>query len=99
MEKIAMYVANTGFNLYNYRISGMKLLAKEGWNVIAAANDEADFSDKFRQEGIRFIDFPFDDKGKNPLADLRFAAKLHSLYKKERPTLIHHFSSKPVISR
>lgn len=96
MKKKAIFIANTGFNLHNYRLSGMKFLSSKGWSVIGVANDEANFSDKFAGEGIKFINMRFDDKGKNPIADILFLNKLIRLYRKESPHLVHHFSSKPV---
>jgi glycosyltransferase involved in cell wall biosynthesis len=96
MQK-AIYSANTGFNLFNYRISGMQLLASKGWSVVAIANDEADFKEKFKRRGFRYIPIQIDDKGQNPLKDMLYFSKLLSIYRKERPALVHHFSSKPVI--
>lgn len=97
MKKKAIFVANTGFNLFNFRLSGMKLLVRHGWSVIAISNDEADFEVRFARENIKFIRIDFDDKGTNPLADLHFFRKLIKVYKEESPDMVHHFSVKPVI--
>ncbi|MCF6158848.1 MAG: glycosyltransferase family 1 protein [wastewater metagenome] len=97
MKKKALFVANTGFALFNFRIPLMKSLSEKGWSVIAVANDESDFTDKFSEEGIKFINISIDHKGKNPLADMALIWRLKALYNQESPTLVHHFTIKPVI--
>ncbi|TLD42964.1 MAG: Lipid carrier : UDP-N-acetylgalactosaminyltransferase [Candidatus Jettenia ecosi] len=97
MEKKALFIANTGFALFNYRLQLMKFLSNQGWSVIAIANDEADYVNKFSNIGIRFININIDHKGKNPIADVALIWRLKSLYDQESPSLVHHFTIKPVI--
>lgn len=97
MEKKALFVANTGFALFNYRFQLMKFLSNQGWSVVAIANDEADYVNKFSEVGIRFINIHIDHKGKNPIADIALIWRLKSLYDQESPALVHHFTIKPVI--
>lgn len=75
----------------------MKFLSDKGWSVVAVANDEADFAKRFAKEGIKFINMLIDHKGTNPIADMGLIRRLNALYKKEAPTLVHHFTIKPVI--
>ncbi|UJS16853.1 MAG: glycosyltransferase family 4 protein [Candidatus Jettenia sp.] len=97
MEKKALFIANTGFALFNYRLQLMKFLSNQGWSVVAIANDEADYVNKFSNIGIRFININIDHKGKNPIADVALIWRLKSLYDQESPSLVHHFTIKPVI--
>lgn len=92
-----MFIANTGFALFNYRLQLMKFLSNQGWSVVAIANDEADYVNKFSNIGIRFININIDHKGKNPIADVALIWRLKSLYDQESPSLVHHFTIKPVI--
>jgi glycosyltransferase involved in cell wall biosynthesis len=96
MKKI-LIVANTGFAIYGFRLNLMKSLVSQGWEVVALANDEADFGDKVGKHGIRFINLPIDHKGMNPFRDLRFLMNLRKIYSREKPTLVHHFTIKPTI--
>lgn len=96
-RKKAIFVANTGFALFNFRLSLMKYLSSQGWSVVAVANDEADYVEKFAHEGFKFINIFIDHKGKNFISDLLFTFRLLQLYKKESPDLVHHFTIKPVI--
>jgi glycosyltransferase involved in cell wall biosynthesis len=95
--KKALIVANNGFALYNYRFAFVKHLMRCGWNVIVAANDEANFQEKFAFHGITFINVSINHKGLNPLTDLALVMKLKKLYKQESPDIVHHFTIKPVI--
>lgn len=97
MTKKALFIANTGFALYNFRLALMKYLSDTGWCVIAVANDEADFFTRFEKKGVRFIHVPIDHKGKNLVSDLQLVWRLNLLYRKEAPDLVHHFTIKPVI--
>ena len=96
-SKKAIIIANTGFALYNFRLPLMHFMIKQGWEIIAIANDEANFAEKFEAAGIRFIHINMDHKGKNPLADLALIRRLKTIYRQEQPSLVHHFTIKPVI--
>ncbi len=92
-----VFVGNTGFSLFNYRLAVMRRLAERGCKVVAIANDEADYQERFSQEGIKFICMPVDHKGMNPISDIVLIFKLARLYQIEKPAVIHHFTIKPVI--
>lgn len=96
MRKI-LFVANTGFALYNFRLSLIKHLMSEGWEASALACNEADYDKKFAEQGVKFINVPMDHKGLNPLQDLKLILSLSRIYRKESPDIVHHFTIKPVI--
>jgi glycosyltransferase involved in cell wall biosynthesis len=97
MKKKVIIVANTGFTLYHFRLPLMKHLLKSGWEVVAVADEEADFGNRLLREGIRFNDVRIDHKGKNPVADISLTCRLLETYRSEKPLVVHHFTSKPVI--
>jgi len=97
MSPKAIFVANTGFSLFNFRMPLMQYLAERGWNVIGIANDEADYGSKFEKSGFRLINLSIDHKGRNPFKDIAFTIKLAAIYRNESPDLVHHFTIKPVI--
>lgn len=96
-KKRIVFVANTGFALHNFRLTFMKHLMKDGWEVVAVASDEADYAQKFENESIRFINLFIDHKGQNPGYDLKMVFDLVAIYRREWPQIIHHFTIKPVI--
>ena len=97
LPQVAIYVGNTGFSLYHFRLALMSHMKKMGWDVRAIANEEADFGLKFTKHEIGFLNVEIDHKGLNPLNDIRFLLHLHKIYKMLRPRLVHHFTIKPVI--
>jgi glycosyltransferase involved in cell wall biosynthesis len=97
MKKKAIFIANTGFALFNFRLPLMKYLANKGWSILAIANDEADYAYKFKKYGFKFIDIPINHKGQNPIRDLLFLYRLLKIFRRERPDLVHNFTIKPVI--
>jgi glycosyltransferase involved in cell wall biosynthesis len=95
MAKI-IYVANTSWFLYNFRLSLMQTMRNLGWQVLAAAPRDR-FSKKLEDHGLKFVDLPMDRKGTSPLSDLRLLYRLRGLYRLEAPDLVHHFTIKPTI--
>lgn len=95
--KKAIFVSNTGFSLYNFRLSLMKHLSAIGWDITGIANDEDNFRALFEKENISFINLNIDHKGKNFIKDILFLLKLKKIYQAENPLLVHHFTIKPVI--
>jgi glycosyltransferase involved in cell wall biosynthesis len=95
MAKI-LYVANTSWYLYNFRLSLMQTMQSLGWQVLAAAPLDR-FSRKLEEQGIKFFDLTMDRKGTNPLVDLRLLYRLWRLHRLEAPDLVHHFTIKPTV--
>jgi glycosyltransferase involved in cell wall biosynthesis len=95
MAKI-LYVANTSWYLYNFRLSLMQAMQSLGWEVVVAAPRDR-FSQKLADQGLRFVDLAMDRKGTNPLPELRLLHRLWGLYCREAPDLVHHFTIKPTV--
>jgi glycosyltransferase involved in cell wall biosynthesis len=95
MAKI-LYVANTSWYLYNFRLSLMQAMQELGWQVgVVAPRDR--FSEKLQSQGLGFNHLAMDRKGTNPLPDLRLLCRLWRLYRSEAPDLVHHFTIKPTV--
>jgi glycosyltransferase involved in cell wall biosynthesis len=95
MAKI-LYVANTSWYLYNFRLSLMQTMQRLGWQVLAVAPRDR-FSERLEDQGLKFVDLAMDRKGTNPLPDLRLLHRLWRLYRLEAPDLVHHFTIKPTV--
>lgn len=95
--KKVVFVGNTGFSLYGFRLNLMLHLVAKGWEVIAVADDEEDFRSQFGSQGIKFIDIVVDHKGFNACKDIRYMVELLKIYRREAPDVVHHFTIKPVI--
>lgn len=92
-----LLVGNTSFSLLHYRLPLMRELIVRGMEVVAAANDEEGYGEKFRELGVRFVPLGIDHKGLNPFVDAMLLLRLAGLYWRERPRVVHHFTIKPVI--
>jgi len=95
MAKI-LYVANTSWFLYNFRLSLMQTMQSLGWEVVTVAPRDR-FAEKLSDQGLRFVDLAMDRKGTSPVSDLRLLQRLQRLYRQEAPDLVHHFTIKPTV--
>lgn len=93
---IIAIVANTSWNIYNFRLGILKRLMEQGHTVLAIAPKDQ-YSESLVKLGIQFCEVTIDNKGNNPFKDLRFFVSLLSLYKKLRPAVILHYTIKPNI--
>ncbi len=91
--KVAI-VINTSWNIYNYRRGIIKGLLAKGCEVLAVAPYD-DYSEKLERIGCRYVSIRMDNKGANPLKDLLLLWQFYSLYKKEKPDVILHYTIKP----
>jgi len=91
-----VFVYNTAEYLVRFRLGLMRAMRRRGWRVVAAAPPD-DHSPTIVAAGIPFVPIPMERKGRNPLADFRLWWRLLGLYRRERPSIVHHFTVKPVI--
>jgi len=93
--KIA-FVANTSWNIYNFRESLVKYFLSQRHEVyVLAPRDE--HTEKICQWDIFYFEITLENKGKNPFADLKFRNQLKTLYKQIKPDIVLHFTIKPNI--
>lgn len=93
-KKIA-FVGNTSFSMYNFRIGVIRHFMQKYEVVVIAPEDE--YSDFFRNEGIRYIPITMENKGTNVVNDMRLMKTLYKIYKAENFDFIFHYTIKPVI--
>jgi glycosyltransferase involved in cell wall biosynthesis len=93
--KIAL-VANTVWNIYNFRSGLIKELKKTGYSIHAIAPRD-EYTDRLKKMGIQYHYIKMDSKSVNPLIDLLLFYRLIKLYKKIRPDIFLHFTIKPNI--
>lgn len=97
IKRIAI-VANTSFNIINFRLGLIKSLKTNGYEVILIAPE-----DKHTEELIRLSGCPFHPikglarKGTNPLKDLLLIIEFFFLYRKLKPDIVLQYTIKPNI--
>jgi glycosyltransferase involved in cell wall biosynthesis len=67
-----------------------------GYEVTVLAPDD-DSSQKLEQVGCRYLNLKLDNKGLNPLTDLRLRNSMKKIYEELSPNLVIHYTIKPVI--
>jgi len=97
MKKIAI-VANSTWNIFNFRMALIQSLGNENYQVIIIAPPDQYTSQLNRTLFYKYIPLPqLLPKSKNPFQDLLLIRELQEIYKKEKPDLILHYTIKPNI--
>ena len=98
MKKTIALVANSSWNIYNFRQPLIKQLKLSGYRVLVVAPVDEYIhylNDSYftRHIPLRFLAA----QRKNPLWDLLLLWELYRIYRNERPGLVLHFTIKPNI--
>lgn len=96
-KKIAL-VANTTWNIYNFRQNIIKILLQKGHEVyvLAPIDEFIEYKEKYptvKHIGLRGLD----RDSTNPIKDLVLIEELRRKYKRIKPDLIIHYTHKPNI--
>lgn len=98
MSLHVLIVANTSWNIYNFRLNVIRLFIEKGCRVtVAAPVDEfIRYTEEF--EDLTHIGLKHLDRDSiNPFKDLRLIFELYRLYHRLRPDLVLHYTVKPNI--
>jgi len=95
-SKTVAIVINTSWNIYNFRVGLLKALQQEGWRIVAIAPKDA-FSHKLEELGFEYHDIAMNNKGTNPLEDMKLLYDYYRLFAKIRPDVSLHYTIKPNI--
>lgn len=92
-----MFVANYMWDIYIFRAGVLRELIADGHEVIAVAPDDKRIDIEKAIPGLKAISIKLNKRGINPIEDLKLVRELYTLYKKENPDLIFHYTIKPNI--
>ena len=95
MKKIAISI-NTSWNIYNFRLGLIKALQEEGFKIYAIAPKD-DYSEKLENLGVKHIDIFMNNKGTNPVEDIKTIWEYYKIYKQIKPDVALHYTIKPNI--
>jgi glycosyltransferase involved in cell wall biosynthesis len=87
---------NTSWNIYNFRMSLIKALLKDGHDVVAIAPHD-EYTVKLVEAGCDFEDVTMDSRGASPIRDTGLTFELYNIYNRVRPDIILHYTIKPNI--
>jgi len=91
-----LLVANTAWNLHNFRRGLIRALAQEGCDVVAVCPRDR-YVESLSDHGARWIDWKLDRASMNPLRDWGSVVRLRQIYREETPDLVHHFTIKSIL--
>ena len=93
--KIILF-ANTDWYLYNFRSPLAQSLQEQGHEVILLS-PPGPYVERLQALGLRWMEFDFARHGMNPVAEGLTLLRLLSVYRRERPDTVHHFTIKCVL--
>lgn len=92
--KIA-FVANSAWNIVNFRMGLMHKLRESGYEIIAVAPEDS-YQVQIEAAGFTFKSLKnLDRKGTNPIKDLKLMLELRRIYRQEGIKLALHYTIKP----
>lgn len=91
-----IFFANTDWYLYNFRLELAQALQTRGDEVVLVS-PKGEYVPLLQELGFRWICFPIDRRGLNPIAEISTIFRLLSLYHRENPDLVHQFTVKCVL--
>lgn len=97
MNKTILFVGNTAWSMYNFRLNVMLSFLNQGFKIIVAAPPD-EYSNYLTEKGIEFVPLhKLNNKGTNLFGDLNFFMELIQVYKKAKPDFVFHYTVKPNI--
>lgn len=93
-KKKVVIAGNTSWYLANFRLTLMKRLLKENYEVIAYAPLDK-YTRNLEESGIRFAPMYIDNNGTNPLRDFFLLLQMYRFLKKEAPLVYLGYTVKP----
>lgn len=91
-RKIVLF-ANTDWYLYNFRRTLALALQSQGYEPLLMS-PSGPYGSRLRALGLRWEPVPMDRRSLNPLRETKLLAWLVSLFRRERPALVHGFTIK-----
>ena len=95
MPKVVLF-ANTDWYLYNFRMSFVRTLRDEGFEVILLSPD-GEYGPKLRDIGFRWHAVPMNRRSLNPLRELALVMWLARFFHREKPQIVHGFTIKSAV--
>jgi glycosyltransferase involved in cell wall biosynthesis len=92
-----LLVCNTAWGIANFRGNLIKHWVAQGKRVVAIAPADPIAEAKLAEQGAVFEALALDNRGANPLQELKVVWQLMRLYRHYRPALVVHYTIKPVI--
>ena len=93
--KIVLF-ANTDWYIWNFRRNLVEALRRQNWEV-CLVTPPGSYHERFPALGAKWLKLPMCRDGANPIEEFMVLASLWSIYRREHPDVVHHFTTKAVI--
>ena len=93
--KVVLF-ANTDWYLYNFRLSLIRRLREEGYDLLLIS-PPGEYGERLKALGFRWQALPMDRRSLNPFAEARLLVHLVRLLRRERADLVHGFTIKAAV--
>jgi glycosyltransferase involved in cell wall biosynthesis len=91
-----LFVANTDWYLYNFRLPLARAARDAGLDVVFVSPGGR-YAGRLRDEGFTWIELAMDRRSVNPFREIGVIRRLVQIYKHEKPNIVHHFTIKCVV--
>jgi glycosyltransferase involved in cell wall biosynthesis len=94
LNKKILISINTSWNIINFRLGLLQALQKEGYQIIVLAPKD-NYSELFQNYDFEYYDIEMNNKGTNPIEDLKLTISYYKILKKIKPNLMLNYTIKP----
>ena len=95
-SRVITICSNTSWYIYNFRMGLITALQADGYSVVLIAPKD-DYSERLESLGCRHYDIDMDNKGTNPLNDVKLMYSFYRLYREIKPDMLLIYTIKPNI--
>jgi glycosyltransferase involved in cell wall biosynthesis len=94
-RKLLMFVTEDWY-FWSHRRHLARQAVREGFEVVLVTRCGG-YQERIQELGIRVVEVPVRRSIVNPFREIRVLVRLFEVYRKERPSVIHHVALKPVL--
>lgn len=96
MNRRLLYVVNSPGFFVSHRLDLARAAAVTGLDVGVASPDGTGV-EAIRAAGLSWFELSMDRSGRNPFGEAALVSRLIALYRRVRPSIVHHVTIKPVL--
>jgi len=91
-----IFFANTDWYLYNFRLAWARFLRDQGLEVVMLS-PPGRYGPMLETAGFKWIPLEMDRRSLNPGRELALIRRISTIYAREKPDIVHHFTIKCVV--
>lgn len=95
MNKKIVISSNTSWSIYNFRLNLARELKNQGYEVFIVAPYDK-YTERLKEE-FEYHNIWMNNKGTNPIEDMKTTMEFYKLYKKIQPDIVLNYTIKPNI--